>query len=181
MPRVPYYDLDKAAPEFMERIEGLPVLNLFRMLPWAGKIAPQFLRMGGAILTRTRLDAQLRELAILRVGAGTGSDYEVHHHRRMGAETGLSVSEMDATALGASQAALSEPQRLVLAFTDAVLKEVKAPDGLFAQALDALGPEALAELVMTIGYYRLVAGFLLNFGVEVEAEVLSGSIVANRS
>ncbi len=169
MPRMPYYDLAKAAPDFLEQIEGLPPLNLFRMLPYAGKVAPQFLRMGGAILNRTKLDAQLRELAILRVGESTGSEYEVHHHRKIGRDVGLSEAQMEAMAPGAALDSLTPVQRLVVAFADAVLTEVKAPDDLFAEALDALGPEALAELVMTVGYYRLVAGFLLNFGVEVEA------------
>src|SRR5689334_22112649 len=176
MPRVPYFDLDKASPEFKERIEGLPVLNLFRMLPWTGKIAPQFLRFGGAILTRTKLDPKLRELAILRVGAVTKSDYEVHHHRRIGADEGLSEAQMDAAALDGATDALDGTQKLVLAFTDAVLQEVKPPDPLFAEILAALGPEALAELVMTVGYYRLVAGFLLNFGVEIETEAVTGPI-----
>jgi 4-carboxymuconolactone decarboxylase len=181
MPRVPYYDLAKAPPEYLQRIEGLPVLNLFRMLPWSGAIATQFLRMGGAILARTGLDARLRELAILRVGALTGSDYEVHHHRRICRDVGLTGAQMDATATGAGAAVLDQTQRLVIAFTDAVLKEVKAPDALFAEILEALGPEALAELVMTIGYYRLVAGFLLNFGVEIEAEPVTEPIVVTRS
>lgn len=181
MPRVPYYDLAEASPEYLERIEGLPVLNLFRMLPWSGKIAPQFLRLGGAILTRTKLDPKLRELAILRVGAATGSDYEVHHHRRIGQDVGLTDAQMDAAAIGASQAGLDDTGRIVIAFTDAVLNEVKAPDDLLDQALEALGPEALAELVMTIGYYRLVAGFLLNFGVEIEATPITSPIAVTRS
>ena len=181
MPAIPYFDLSKASPELQERIAGLPPLNLFKMLPYAGKIAPQFLRMGGAILTRTELDPQLRELAILRVGVLTGSDYEVHHHRRIGRDVGLSPELIDATAVGPDAKVFDERQRLVVAFTDAVIRDVKAPDALFAQALESLGPNALAELVMTIGYYRLVAGFLLNFGVEVEAESYSEPIAVNRS
>jgi alkylhydroperoxidase family enzyme len=180
LPRIPYFDLAEAPQEFRDAVAGMPPLNLFRMLPYAGRVAPAFVRMGGMILNRTILDPKLRELAILRVGVLTGSDYEVHHHRRVGKEVGLTREQMDAVASGPDSTVFDAGQRVVLAVTDAVIGQVKAPDALFAEALEALGPEALAELVMTIGYYRMVAGFLLNFGVEVEAESFSQSIIVER-
>ena len=181
MPRIPYVDLAGTSEELRDALAGMPPLNLFRMLPYAGRVAPAFLRMGGMILNRTVLDPKLRELAILRVGALTGSDYEIHHHRRIGGQVGLAKAQIDAAATaGADSPTLDASQRLVLALTEAVIGQVKAPDALFDQALEALGPEALAELVLTIGYYRMVAGFLLNFGVEVESQPFSQSIVAER-
>jgi alkylhydroperoxidase family enzyme len=169
LPRIPYFDLDQAPPEYLEAVGTVPAMNLFRMLPYAGRVAPAFLRMGGMILNRTVLDPQLRELAILRVGALTGSEYEVHHHRRIGGEAGLSPGAIDATALGADASALTPVQRQVVVFTDAVVKEIKAPDVIFDSLLEDLGANALSELVLTIGYYLMVARFLINFGVEVEA------------
>ena len=180
MPRIPYVDLAGTSEELRDALAGMPPLNLFRMLPYAGRVAPAFIRMGGMILNRTVLDPKLRELAILRVGALTGSDYEVHHHRRIGGQVGLTDAQVDAAVAGADSPTLDAPQRLVLALTEAVIGQVKAPEPLFDEALEALGPEALAELVLTIGYYRMVAGFLLNFGVEVESQPFSQSIVAER-
>jgi alkylhydroperoxidase family enzyme len=180
MPKIPYVDLADAPAELREAIGAMPPLNLFRMLPYAGRVAPAFVRMGGMILNRTVLDPGLRELAILRVGVRTGSDYEVHHHRRVGREVGLEPAKIDAVADGPSSPAFDARERRVLALTDAILDEVKAPDALFAEALEDLGPQALAELVITVGYYRLVAGFLLNFGVEVEAQPIAQSIIVQR-
>jgi alkylhydroperoxidase family enzyme len=180
MPKIPYFDLAQAPQEYRDAIAGLPPLNLFRMLPYAGRVAPAFLRMGGMILNRTNLDPKLRELAILRVGVLTGSDYEVHHHRRIGKDVGLTVGQIDAVAAGPDSPAFDSDQRLVLQVVDAVIRDVKAPDALLAEAVERLGPEALAELVMTIGYYRMVAGFLRNFGVEVEGETFTDSLIAER-
>jgi len=83
MARVPYFDLAQASDTYRQLIGSRPPLNLYRMLPHAGKVAEGFLALGGAILRENRLDSRLREIAILRVGLLCGSSYEVHQHRRV--------------------------------------------------------------------------------------------------
>ena len=68
MPRIPYFDMEQATPEYRDMLKGRYNLNLYRMLPHATTVAPGFLRMGGAILRESAIDPQLREIAILRVG-----------------------------------------------------------------------------------------------------------------
>ena len=56
MPRIPYFDLDKATPEYRDLLKGRFDLNIYRMLPHAETIAPGFLKMGRAILRESKLD-----------------------------------------------------------------------------------------------------------------------------
>jgi len=57
---------------------------------------------------------------------------------------------------------------LLMRFTDAVVKEVKAPDDLFNEVASKLTLRSLSELLLTIGFYMLVSRFLENTGVDIE-------------
>jgi len=84
----------QAPPEFAALMSARRPLNIYRMLPHAGPAGQGFLKLGGALLRENALDAQLREVAILRVGHLSKASYEVHQHRRgleVGAELGDGV------------------------------------------------------------------------------------------
>ncbi|HEY8539825.1 MAG TPA: carboxymuconolactone decarboxylase family protein [Steroidobacteraceae bacterium] len=168
MARIPYFDPASASPVEQAHARSRGSLNLFRMLPYAGMAAPAYLSLGGAILRSGELDAQLRELAIVRVGILTRATYEVHHHRRLAAMVGLSDEKIEAIEQGAESDVFSMLEKLVLRFTDELVHNVKAPDDLFQQLLEAIGRRSLVELVLTIGFYLMVSRFLENFEIEVE-------------
>lgn len=169
MARIPYFDLTQAPPEYAELLSARKPLNLYRMLPHAGPgLAAGFLRMGGALLRENALDAQLRELVILRVGMLSDAGYEVHQHKRVARSVGLSDEKIEAIAQGAEAPVFDELERLILRFTDTVVREVKAPQALFDEVLGRLDHRRMAELVFTIGFYMMVSRFLENFEVDIE-------------
>jgi len=84
MARIPYFDMTQASDAYTALLSSRKPLNLYRMLPHAGPAASQgFLALGGALLRDNEIDAQLREIAILRVGLLSGAGYEVHKHKRV--------------------------------------------------------------------------------------------------
>lgn len=168
MARIPYFDMSKSSPAFQQLAAAKHPLNIYRMLPYVGKAADGFIQMGGALLRDGKLDPGLRELAILRVGQLSRASYEVHQHTRIGRKAGLSDAKMAALVVGASQAALDELEREVVQFTDQLVAHVKAPDAMFHAMAQRLGAEALAELVMIVGFYMMVSRFLENFEVDIE-------------
>lgn len=168
MPRIPYFDLDKATPEYRDLLKGRFDLNIYRMLPHAETIAPGFLKMGRAILRESKLDPQLRELAIIRVGILSGALYEVHQHKRIGKSVGLSEEKIAALESDPQSSVFSQLETLVLRYTDEVVKNVKASDALFKELLAKLDNRRMAELTLTIGFYMLVSRFLENLEVEIE-------------
>ncbi len=56
----------------------------------------------------------------------------------------------------------------LLRFTDAVVREVKAPQELFRAVASQLTHQQLLELMMTIGYYMPVSRLLENLEVDIE-------------
>jgi 4-carboxymuconolactone decarboxylase len=56
----------------------------------------------------------------------------------------------------------------VLRFTDDVVRNVKAADGVFDDVAARLTNQQLTELLILIGYYMMVSRFLENTGVEIE-------------
>ncbi|HMO48478.1 MAG TPA: carboxymuconolactone decarboxylase family protein [Rubrivivax sp.] len=169
MARIPYFDMDQAPAEYKALIGSRPPLNLYRMLPHAGPaLAEGFLRMGGALLRGNEIDAKLREIAILRTGILSRASYEVHQHKRVARNAGLSEAKIAALEAGADTSALDETEKLVLEFVDKLFHDVKAPDELFGRISAKFNARQTAELVFTVGFYMLVSRFLENFEVDIE-------------
>ena len=168
MARIPYFDMAQAPAQYTELMAGRPPLNLYRMLPHAGPTAVGFLKLGGAILRDNELASTLREIAILRVGILSKASYEVHQHKRVARSVGLSDAKIGALEVGADTSALDPLELQVMQFTDKVFHDVKAPDAMFEAMKAKLSTRALAELVLTIGFYMMVSRFLENFEVDIE-------------
>lgn len=168
MARLPYVDVGQVPGPLGDLLRSRPSLNLYRILPHAPEAALGFLALGRALLTQTSIAPALREVAILRVGALCRASYEIHQHRQVGRSAGLTEAQIDAVLNLASTGGLDGDQRLVIEFTDAVVREVKAPDALNARVAAAFTDRGWLELIMTIGYYLLVSRVLENVEVDIE-------------
>jgi alkylhydroperoxidase family enzyme len=172
MARIPYLDLADAAPEFAELLKSRAPLNIYRMIAHGGDTGTGCLALGSAILTKSTLDPKLRELVILRVGALSGAKYEVFQHRRVAARAGVPAAKIEsvlADPVAAPDASVFDAlECALLRYTDAVVREVKAPEPLFRAVASRLTHRQLVELMMTIGYYMLVCRLLENLEVDIE-------------
>ena len=168
MARIPYFDPSKATGRAAKAYASLPTLNIFRMLGHTGDLLEGFSRFGGLLLNRTSLDPVLREIAIVRVGVLSKATYEVHQHEAISRRIGMSEPLIQAIHEGPAAAAFNDVQRLVMAFTDDVVLNVRASDATFLPMRAALGDKALQELTIVIGFYMLVSRFLETFDVEIE-------------
>jgi 4-carboxymuconolactone decarboxylase len=168
MARIPYFDPSQATGKAVNAYAALPNLNIFRMLGHSGDLLEGFSRFGGYLLNRTALDPVLREIAIVRVGVLSKASYEVHQHEAISRRLGMSDALIAAIHEGPKAGALTDLQRQVMAFTDDVVANVRAGDATFDPLLTALGPKALQELTVTIGFYMLVSRFLETFDVDIE-------------
>jgi len=170
MARIPYFDVESASGRHAEFLEKLkPHLNIYRMLANSEAGVKGFTRMGNALLHRCELDAQLRELAILRVGRLSRAAYEVFQHERIAREVGVAEEKIAALRDGTVEApAFTDQDKAVLRFTDDVVRSIKASDKTFKAIQAFLGPGALVELTLTIGYYMMVCRFLETLGVDGE-------------
>ena len=165
MARIAYADLSTLPEKTRSQLEELAPLNIFRMMAHAGHLMGPFSRLGGAFLFKGLLDPVTREVAILRVGYLSNATYETAQHEAIGRNVGMSEELISQTKTGPHAEGLSDLHRLVLAFVDDVVANVRASDDTFTPIVDRLGPDGAQELTMLTGYYMMVCRFLETFGV----------------
>lgn len=169
MARVPLVDLSTIAGPLGEALRARPPLNVFRVLANAPEVASGFLAMGRAILFESSMEPGLRELVILRVGVLCNASYEVHQHRKVASVVGVSAEKIEAVLAGAQASVFTDAESATLAFTEAVVRDVKAPQHLYDRLAAHAGPQWQIELLLTIGFYMMVSRLLENMEIEHEA------------
>jgi alkylhydroperoxidase family enzyme len=174
MARVPYPDPTNLSSETREVLGKMPPLNIFRMMSGGEGLLQAFTRMGNYLLFKSKLNPILREIAIIRAGVLSKAKYEVHQHERIGRDLGMSNALIKAIHAGPDDSAFTEDQRLVMRYTDDVVKNVRASDATFKPLSEKLSLQEMQELTVTIGYYMMVSRFLETFDVDIEAPGVKG-------
>jgi alkylhydroperoxidase family enzyme len=174
MARVPYPDPAALSLETREALSKMAPLNIFRMLAGGDGLMPAFLKLGNHILFKSKLDPILREIAIIRVGVLSKAKYEVHQHERIGRDIGMSEVLIKAMHTGPDDPALSDMQRLVMRYTDDVVKNVRAGDATFKPLAERLSLLEMQELTITIGFYMMVSRYLETFDIDIEQPGTAG-------
>lgn len=165
MARVPYID-DTTHPELRvlcDRIRaerGGKVLNLYKALLNSPALAQAWLQFFTVIRQQCALPAQLRELAIMSIALINGADYEFRQHIPFALQAGLTQAQLDALPHWRESRSFDARQRAVLAYTEAMTREVHVPDEVFAPVAAEFAPRELVELTATIAGYNLVSRFL---------------------
>ena len=142
--------------------------NLFKMQLYNPAIADGWLRLGTAVRFNSELDDATREMAICLVAKTTGAEYEWRAHRRIALEQGFSEQTLE-DILNWRQGEFDTRQRAVLALTEELTKSVQVQDATFNAANQHLSPRQMVELVTTVGYYNMVARFLVGLQIDLEA------------
>jgi 4-carboxymuconolactone decarboxylase len=170
MALVPYPDEANADPRAKEVLERLPVrLNLFTMLANAPSLMRETLRLGEAILTRSELEPDLRELVILHAARLTDTEYEWVQHVPIAEAVGASEEQVAALERDEPEAScFSEPQRLLLRFTTEVVQDARASEEALAGLKQTMSPREIVELLMVIGQYMMIARVMATTDMELD-------------
>jgi 4-carboxymuconolactone decarboxylase len=125
--------------------------------------------LGAAIRYRTSLSARSREIAILSVAAALDSEFERYAHERVGMSVGLSAAELQA--LRGGQFTSADPQEdAVNRLAADLLADAVIDDDTFASYASALDAQAIVEVIVLVGYYRLLAQSMSVFAIETPAD-----------
>jgi 4-carboxymuconolactone decarboxylase len=136
-------------------------LNLFRMLAHAGTTGKRVLSLGTALLSQLELPPKLRELAILQVAHESGADYEWVQHVALARSAGVKEAQIEAIERGSVPASLfADQERQVLLFTKEVYRGRTISDEDFAGMTQAFTSREIVELLLTVGYYTMLARFM---------------------
>ncbi len=170
MARLPYVEPATAPEHVRELLARLPVkLNVFRMMAHAESDFRPLVGLGTAILGRQKLSAKLRELAILRVAALSPARYEWVQHVPIAQAMGATPAQVAALERGDIAAdAFDSLERVVLRFTTEVVRDVRASEATFAELARLLSAQEIVELIITVGYYMMIARLLETTAVDLD-------------
>lgn len=119
----------------------------------------------GAVRSDMDLPGDLRELAICRIAELNGAEYEWLAHAPIALREGLTADQVAALRDGADRSSLTDLQRLVSEYTDAMTREVKVPDDISDSIHTRLGTKQFVELTGTIAAYNMVSRFLIALNI----------------
>ena len=175
MALLPYADESKVAEKTREILNrGRVKMNVARMIANSDAAFYPFSMLGNSLLTRAKLDARLRELAILRTAKVSKSVYEWTQHVPIAKAAGVTNEQVEAIENWERAQCFSEVDRLVLKFTDEVARDVKGARATIEALQKHMGTTEIVELVMSIGFWGMVARLLET--TEVDLEDFAGKV-----
>jgi alkylhydroperoxidase family enzyme len=168
MARLPYLDRTDLKPEHQGLLDRPIALN--RILAHGPDGMRAFNALAGYIRHKSKLDARLRELAILQVGYIERSPYEWSHHVKIGREFGVSDDDIRAIAdeTAGRPTRLDPLSKAVLRAAREMTRSLAISETTFAELQSSLDNERLMDLVLVISFYNAVVRILATFQIDVE-------------
>lgn len=149
---------------------GSAPLNVFATLAHHPRLLKRFNALGGLFMAHGSLDRRDRELVILRVAKRVGSEYEWAQHHAIGLRCGLTEEEI-ARVAALERSGWSDDDGLLLTVAD----ELCGSDDLSDETWEALqarySTEQTLELIVMVGFYRMLGAVLRSVRVEIDASV----------
>jgi len=171
-PRVPLLPVGEAKAAADEA--GVPnymaELAIFQVLLHHPTLARALNDLLATMLWHGKLDTRLRELAIMRIGWLTASDYEWTQHWRVALRLGVSADDLVGVQNWQAHNGFGPIERAVLAATDDVVRDGAVSADCWVACERELGsdPAVLLELVTAIAAWRMIASILHSLKVPLE-------------
>lgn len=163
MARLPYADLTRAdvAP-LVEQItaERGSVLLLYQMLLQSPAVASGWLNHLTGIRLNSSLPGDIREMVIMRVAILNRAPYEADQHAPIALKEGMSQAQLDSLPQWQQSDLFSPKERAILAYTDAMTRDVQVGDDVFADVRQYFNETLMVELTATVATYNMVSRFL---------------------
>ena len=121
--------------------------------------------LGSYLRFGATLPGDVRELVILWVATQLRAGYEWVKHVPTGKEAGLTEETIDDLLAGRTPGGLSPAQLEALNVAGFVLAGHSIPEAIQDATIEHLGVDGILELVILVGFYRMIAGVLSSFDV----------------
>ena len=158
--------------ELMRKIAGARggrLINIYRLMMHSPSLANAWFELNQAVRYGTDIDGQSREIAVIRVAVLNKVEYVLRAHGPAYAlKEGLTPAQVEALADWRASDLFSGKQRALLAYTDAITREIDVPDQVFAQVRTHFTERQTVELTLLISAYNMLTRFLKALRVDPE-------------
>lgn len=174
MPRVPILsreDLAEANRDIYddyESVRGVGPSVIHRAIANSPDILRAYMPISNALRFGTKLDARLRELAIVMVGHVTASAYEVEAHTRFALKAGVSEAQLNQLSAFETSSVYGDQERAVLRYAEEVTRENRISSATWAALEAQFDREEITEIVLQVGFYNTVVRILGAFDIQPE-------------
>ena len=168
MKRIPLAEFEPALKKRLEELWGTPP-NLYRALANHPNIIAAWTEFANTLRNGTRTPRALRELLILRGAQLCKSEYEWAQHLRMARKAGVREAQIAALANWRNSPEFDAREKAALALGEAAT-EGRVSDEVYREARRHFDTPDYVELVVTAGFYAMVARVLDGLGVELEPD-----------
>lgn len=142
----------------------LTVININPRLFWA------WLFFASRLMPFGKLPADVREKIILRTGWNCRSRYEWGQHVEIA--LGAGVSDLEIRHVSQGPDAFSDPrEQALMRACDEMLQDRFISDTTWNTLRESYSEKLLVEIVMLIGHYEMIAGFLNTAGIRLEPAI----------
>jgi alkylhydroperoxidase family enzyme len=174
MARVPLIDEQTAVDhaDLIAKIKGARggrLINIYRLMLHSPSLANAWFDLNQAVRYGTEIDGQSREIAVIRVAILNNVDYVLQAHGPAYAlKEGLTTAQVDAVANWHISSLFSAKQRSLLAYTDAITREIDVSDAVFDEVRIHFTERQTVELTLLISAYNMLTRFLKALTVDPE-------------
>jgi alkylhydroperoxidase family enzyme len=148
---------------------GGRLINIYRLMMHSPSLANAWFDLNQAVRYSTDIDGQSREIAVIRVAVLNDVEYVLRAHGPAYAlKEGLTPSQVEALADWQRSDLFSDKQRALLAYTDAMTREIDVPDAVFDEVRTHFTERQTVELTLLISAYNMLTRFLKALKVDLE-------------
>lgn len=134
-------------------------------------------QLGKALMTSNAIDPVLREMIIVRVSYLSRSAYEVRQHASLAIASGASRDAITGLACARPQVN-GDARRSALAFTDALVRDVRVDDAVLADARAHFNDRQILQIVTVVGEWMMAARLLETINPAPDDFVAGGAAAA---
>ena len=148
---------------------GGRLINVYRLMLHSPTLADAWFNFNQAVRYGTEIDGQCREIAVIRVAILNNVEYVKRAHGPSYAlKEGLTPEQVAAIADWQPSKLFNQKQRALLAYTDAMTRQIEVADDLFAEIRKHFSERQTVELTMLIGTYNMFTRVLQALKIDPE-------------
>ena len=160
------------SPKFRLVVENdtfLRLINVYRLMLHSPTLANAWFEFNQAVRYGTEIDGQSREIAVIRVAILNKVEYVQRAHGPSYAlKEGLTPEQVAAIADWQPSKLFNDRQRALLAYTDAMTRQIDVEDSLFTEIRKHFSERQTVELTMLIGTYNMFTRVLQALKIDPE-------------